>query len=122
MAPITTVRALQLSLKPIHWSSVKELFPSLLTLFWIRPHHFLFKPFLSKPFSIYMWIQCLTFIYTHCSFKSSLNTTSMKNYCQQICCLLCEYFTPTRLRVPLQKIWLFYKTSEKHHKSDIYMS
>jgi len=22
-------------------------------------------------------------------------------------------------RVPLQKIWLFYKTSEKHHKSDI---
>ena len=24
-------------------------------------------------------------------------------------------------RVPLQKIWLFYKTSEKHHKSDIYM-
>jgi 2-polyprenyl-3-methyl-5-hydroxy-6-metoxy-1,4-benzoquinol methylase len=23
--------------------------------------------------------------------------------------------------VPLQKIWLFYKTSEKHHKSDIYM-
>jgi type I restriction enzyme S subunit len=22
--------------------------------------------------------------------------------------------------VPLQKIWLFYKTSEKHHKSDIY--
>jgi len=24
--------------------------------------------------------------------------------------------------VPLQKIWLFYKTSEKHHKWDIYMS
>ena len=23
--------------------------------------------------------------------------------------------------VPLQKIWIFYKTSEKHHKSDIYM-
>ncbi|HEX7543038.1 MAG TPA: hypothetical protein VF385_03080 [Patescibacteria group bacterium] len=23
--------------------------------------------------------------------------------------------------VPLQKIWLFYKTSEKHHKWDIYM-
>ena len=23
--------------------------------------------------------------------------------------------------VPLQKIWLFYKTSEKHRKSDIYM-
>src|SRR5664280_1170319 len=97
MAPITTVRALQLSLKPIHWSSVKELFPSPHTLFWSRPHHFLFKPFLSKSFSVYMWIQCLTFIYTHCSFKSSLNSTSMKNYCQQICCLLCEYFTPTQL-------------------------
>jgi hypothetical protein len=24
-------------------------------------------------------------------------------------------------RVPLQKIWLFYKTSEKHHNWDIYM-
>ena len=24
-------------------------------------------------------------------------------------------------RVLLQKIWLFYKTSEKHHKWDIYM-
>ena len=24
--------------------------------------------------------------------------------------------------VLLQKIWLFYKTSEKHHKSDIYMT
>src|SRR5665647_3800035 len=83
----------------IHWSSVKELFPSPHTLFWSRPHHFLFKPFLSKSFSVYMWIQCLTFIYTHCSFKSSLNSTSMKNYCQQICCLLCEYFTPTRLRI-----------------------
>src|SRR5665647_351654 len=48
-----------------HWSSVKELFPSPHTLFWSRPHHFLFKPFLSKSFSVYMWIQCLTFIYTH---------------------------------------------------------
>ena len=27
----------------------------------------------------------------------------------------------TLLTVPLQKIWLFYKTSEKHHNSDIYM-
>jgi len=27
----------------------------------------------------------------------------------------------TKKEVPLQKIWLFYKTSEKHHKSDIYM-
>ena len=25
-------------------------------------------------------------------------------------------------RVPLQKIWLFYKTGGKHHNSDIYMS
>jgi hypothetical protein len=24
------------------------------------------------------------------------------------------------LTVPLQKIWLFYKTSKKHHKFDIY--
>jgi len=24
-------------------------------------------------------------------------------------------------RVPLQKIWLFYKTSEKHRKWDIYV-
>ena len=64
----------------LHWSSVKELFPSPHTLFWSRHHHFLFKPFLSKSFSVYMWIQCLTFIYTHCSFKSSLNFTFMKNY------------------------------------------
>ena len=62
---------------------VKELFPSPHTLFWSRSHHFLFEPFLSKSFSVYMWIQCLTFIYTHCSFKSSLNSTPMKNYCQQ---------------------------------------
>jgi len=27
----------------------------------------------------------------------------------------------TTLEVPLQKIWLFYKTSEKHHISDIYI-
>jgi hypothetical protein len=25
----------------------------------------------------------------------------------------------TGIKVPLQKIWLFYKTSDKHHKSDI---
>src|SRR5665647_3771679 len=34
----------------LHWSSVKELFPSPHTLFWSRPHHFLFKPFLYKSF------------------------------------------------------------------------
>jgi hypothetical protein len=31
-----------------------------------------------------------------------------------------DEITVTFIGVPLQKIWLFYKTSEKHHKSDIY--
>ena len=48
-----------------------------------------------------MWIQCLIFICTHCSFKSSLNFTFVMNYSQQICCLLCENFTPTQLRISI---------------------
>jgi hypothetical protein len=31
-------------------------------------------------------------------------------------------FVDSLERVLLQKIWLFYKTSEKHHKSDIFMA
>ena len=37
--------------------------------------------------------------------------------------LLAAFFVVSlsAVSVPLQKIWLFYKTSERHHKSDIYI-
>ncbi len=45
---------------------------------------YLFKPFVPKPFSVYMRIQGLTVIYTHYNFKSSFNSTIFQYYCQQV--------------------------------------
>ena len=53
-------------------------------LFFYFSYFYLLKPFVSKPFSVYMWIQSLTIIYTHHCLKSPFNSTIFQYYCQQV--------------------------------------
>lgn len=97
--------------RAIHSSSVNDSFLSPLPLF-LNIIHFLIKQFLSKSFSVCVQIQCLTFIYSHYNFKSSLNPASMQNYCQQIWCILCKYYTPMHIYLAIflrMSCWVSYK-------------